>query len=613
MPLFQQKYPNNIRTIGSVVNPNIVFPDDVTLLCDTTLGAVNILLQPIPYQQLNPLDPPNLWVGFYNTQYQLYVVDYGNNSTVNNITISAPVGFTINGQPSVTLASNGASYLIVVGSQTNYLALYGGMISGASPLLISLTNAQLLTLINTNTVVAGQFYLVTDALGTDGGVIVQGSAINGSSVNGTGLYYNADYQSVGTYTPPVSILPATNNIWWNPAPPNPAPPVFGANNVVIWNNTHYRNNTNTWQTALGITPDADPVVWTPLAKSSANGYIRVADHVRYNVLTNRVVYRADSLGNEVDWFNNGVNDSIADFQWGRNQVTNNKIRSNSYMVATNSYTVFNANELSENSTINDTTGLVAIGAGSVSRNKLSNGSNITNVRVFDTLQIADNFLDTGSSILTGICTQTTINNNRAYTNGKIRIDNSSQLTFDNNFVSANGEFRIENNTPPSLVQYCEVSDITARYRLLNENLQNKKCRTGFSNFATTIDCSLPPIVGQRGGFIGSPTNTLYIDAVYEQHYGIINLSRFSLAFGNNILRINGATLNHPITFYPDFVGGGSNVPFTTTGIGVAGADDLVSNLVAGSVITLSQTPSSLTIFKPRTPSFNIITNYNLIL
>ena len=600
MPLFEQKYPNNIRTITGLLNP--VFPDDVTLLCDTSAGAVNIQLQGIPYQVPFPLATPNQYVGYYNTQYQLYVVDYSSNSAVNNITITAPVGFTINGQPSVTLSSNGASYLIVIGSQTNYLALYGGQISGMNPLLISLTNAQLLNLIATNTIVAGQFYLVTDALGTDGGVVLQGDAINGSSVNGTGLYYNADYQAVGNYS---GVVGFTSNvgIWWNP-PPAPVP--FGAGSVVIYDNLHYVNLTNVWGV---LSPPLDGANWQLIPKSPTGGYIRACDQVRYNVQTNRVVYRADKQGNEVDWFNNGVNDSIADFQWGRNQVTNNKVLSNSYMACTNSYAVFNANELTNGSSISDSTPFVLGGGGSVARNVLKNSSTISSSAIINSVQMNDNHLDTGSSIVTGVIVTTTINNNKLYTNGNITISNSNILVFDNNLLSANGSFVIDNNLGASSVTYCEVSDITARYRGLNEILSHKKCRTGFSNFAFTIDCLQLPVAGSNSGFIPAPTNTLVIDLVYDQHYGLISLSRFNVA--NTTLKISNLTTNHPITFFPDFAGGGSNPTFATTAVGVAGLDDIVSSSVAPPPqFTLNTPDDSITIERRRAIGYNIVTDFN---
>lgn len=109
MSLFEQKYPNNIRTIIGLIN--VPFQDDSVLECDTSLGVVGVQLISIP-------------ANFWSTQYKLYVVDKSNNASVNNITITAPVGFKINGASSVTIIANGGSYLIRVSSNTDYVCQY---------------------------------------------------------------------------------------------------------------------------------------------------------------------------------------------------------------------------------------------------------------------------------------------------------------------------------------------------------------------------------------------------------------------------------------------------------------------------------------------------------
>lgn len=668
MPLFEQKYQNNIRTISGLVNP--VFPDDVTLLCDTSGGAVNIQLQPIPYKVLNPLDPPNLYAGFYNTQYQLCVVDFTGNSTVNNITVQAPFGFTINGQPSVTLASNGASYYIVISSQTNYLALYGGVISGTNPLLISLTNAALLALINSNSVVAGQFYLVTDALDTDGGVIVQGDAINGSSVNGTGLYYDADYQGVGNYTGVVGFG-TTKGIWYTPTPPNPAAPPLAAGDVVIYDNQHYVNLTNAWWDGINP-PSSDAVNWQLLAKSPTNGYIRACDQVRYNVNANRVIYRADRRGNEVDWIVKGGQDSIKDFQWGRDAVLRNKLKDEGYMVCTNSYCFFIGNELSNGAGIFDSTGANFAGSGTISFNRLDNGSNISTTRVlgqitnnhlsggsnistsiiantgtinFNSLRngsqitannttsgfIRNNDLDTDSAITTnGVDSASNINNNelsnqsliltnsllqtvvrfnRLYTQAKIEIQNGNELTMEYNMLSATGSFVIEGNMPPALIKTCEVSDMEARYRLLNEDLIGKKARIGFSNFALVVitNSGFSPITTY---FLPLPIGALVINTLYNKHIGIFYINR--LIGGQQILTIQNLPLTHPVTFLTDFNGGGAAANFITTPVFLVGADVILSNLPAPASIQLLSPLDTCVMTKNIAGGANVITEINVL-
>jgi len=114
MSLYEQKYPNNIRTISGLVN--LIKQDDVTLECNTSVGAVGVQLMDIP-------------ANYWSTQWKLYIVDKSSNASVNNITITAPVGMLINGAPTFTINSNGASLLVRITSNTNFVGQYS-VISG---------------------------------------------------------------------------------------------------------------------------------------------------------------------------------------------------------------------------------------------------------------------------------------------------------------------------------------------------------------------------------------------------------------------------------------------------------------------------------------------------
>jgi len=105
MALNTTPYPNTIRTIsGSAV----AFADDVILLCDTSSGAVNITLQEIP---------TNNW----NLLYKLFVIDNSNNASVNNITINAPSGQSINLGSSIVINTNGGGYVFEISGNGQYL------------------------------------------------------------------------------------------------------------------------------------------------------------------------------------------------------------------------------------------------------------------------------------------------------------------------------------------------------------------------------------------------------------------------------------------------------------------------------------------------------------
>jgi len=117
--LFEQKYPNNIRQISGL--NNIPFQDDVILECDSSAGAVSINLLDIPVTNN---------IGYWSTQYKLYIVDKSNNAGTNNITVNAPVGSKINGGASFTISSNGASLLVRVASNNNYVGQYSVIAGG---------------------------------------------------------------------------------------------------------------------------------------------------------------------------------------------------------------------------------------------------------------------------------------------------------------------------------------------------------------------------------------------------------------------------------------------------------------------------------------------------
>lgn len=114
--LYTQEFPDNIRTISGLVN--LIKQDDVTLECNTLLGAVGVQLLGIP-------------ANYWSTQWKLYIVDKGNNASINNITITAPPGVLINGAPTFTINSNGASLLVRITSNTNFVGQYSVIGGGA--------------------------------------------------------------------------------------------------------------------------------------------------------------------------------------------------------------------------------------------------------------------------------------------------------------------------------------------------------------------------------------------------------------------------------------------------------------------------------------------------
>lgn len=106
--LFETPYPNNQRTVSGTPT---IYQDDVVLNCDTSTAPVNINLLEIP---------DNHW----NTVYKLYIVDISANASVNNITINAGAGQTINGVASITVTQNNGAVIVRVANNNSYAGMF---------------------------------------------------------------------------------------------------------------------------------------------------------------------------------------------------------------------------------------------------------------------------------------------------------------------------------------------------------------------------------------------------------------------------------------------------------------------------------------------------------
>ncbi len=597
MSLFEQKYPNTIRTIIGLLN--VPFQDDVVLECDTALSPVAIQLQTIP-------------ANYWSTQYKLYIIDKSNNASVNNITITAPLGYKINGATSVTISANGGSYLVRVISNTDYVGQYsttasvgvaghiiqdeaislpqqpklnfiGAGVTASDNVInlstdvnivggyISLTNAQMLLLISGNAVVPSQNYIITDANYTNGGVIVQGTSTNTISVEGKGFFLNADYQIQGIYTGVVGFV-ANLGIWYSA----PLPVVVG--NVVIWNNEHYVNLTGAW----GTEPKTDLVNWLLLSKSVTNGYILVCDFIKYNVKSNNVIYRADNLNNEVELFRA----SLTNFQWGRNEVVYNKVLEYSIMNCTNSYCKYEGNVLLGGSSLTDTTGgtdsagryvsnilksssqlTVTQNFGNVIFNELSNNSiiQITGLGIYNDANLRLNFLSNNSRMtIEVIGANGVVNTNNLMTFSTINCGLVNSV-FSNNLISNTGALGFNTLFNIGELSHCEVSDGNSiSFGNITTIYNNYQIRKSFSNWEQTLDCSDVLVYDL-------PTKTLTINGLFNYNGIFTTLN----ANGLIIEKIIGLPTNHISTFKP------TDTEVTTyqhTLVSLAIANDLVCDV-----------------------------------
>jgi hypothetical protein len=632
--LFIQQYPNNIRTIFGLINN--VFQDDSVLVCNTTLVPTAITLLQIP---------ENYW----STQYKLYIVDNGHAST-NNVTINAPSGFTINGQSSFVMSANNSSLIIRVASNTNYIAQYsstsGGVsghviqdegvsltqrtnlnfvgagvtvtddlatnssivtINGGGGSILSVTNAQMSLLIGTNTVGVGQFYLITDAIYTNGGVVVQGITTNTTSLQGSGLFLNADYQAVGNYSG-VSGFVSALGLWSTDVLP------VSVGNCVVWDNLNYKNLTGNWGTA----PSGDAVNWVALSRSVTNGYILEVDFVKYNVKNNKVFYRADGRGNQVDLAELTVN-SFTAFQWGRTGVTRNIVSSQGYMACTNSYCTFTANVVSQLGFIIDTT--ARIEAGSVLRNVVSDGGELNSFRNKGT--IADNVIKDDKSWIKSIGAikrndNSSITSNIITSGGQITYDNIGGATIFGNNISFGGILGIGIITTTT-ISGCNISnsDVEIVASIVGAQLQDcsfkngtiiniaslsgttssKSISNGFSNFETTLDMSNVSIYDLA-------SKTLTIPTAYS-YCGIFTLTNTS---SNIIQKIVNSSASHNSTFKPN---NAETVSFKHTLVGVATANDLLCNAPSSTDVLTGRVNGCDSIDYQN--SGNLLVRYNLIL
>ena len=346
MILSPTTYPNTSRTISGLINP--VFRTDSILLCDTTTGAVAIQLAEIPQ-------------GYWSTQYRLYVIDSSGLANVNNITITAPVGYTINGSSSVTINVANGRCILKISSDTTYLASFSyGTSAGNLAILdqgvlltptctsinflganvtatnigdavsvnvsndfVTLTYAQLTTLASTNLLLPNTNYLITDAeFGSTPiiptSVLVTAVTTNKVSLTGQGIFFNADYQAVGNY----SGVPTfnSNKGVWSPLT------IVVVGDVVIWNNFMYLNTTGI---NTPSNPSADVVNWQLLTYSVTNGYILEIDAIEYQQSTNWIIKRSDLRLNVVERSVPGAVNSLNGFAWGSDKIFTNSVTNNS--------------------------------------------------------------------------------------------------------------------------------------------------------------------------------------------------------------------------------------------------------------------------------------------
>jgi hypothetical protein len=102
-----QIFQNPERTISGT--SNTVQAGDYILLCDTSLGVVDVELLEIPNK--------------FDREYKLYIIDISGNAATNNITVNAPAGHLINGDASVTIDKDNGSVILRFVKLNSYSAI----------------------------------------------------------------------------------------------------------------------------------------------------------------------------------------------------------------------------------------------------------------------------------------------------------------------------------------------------------------------------------------------------------------------------------------------------------------------------------------------------------
>lgn len=583
------KYPNNSRIVVGSVD---VFDNDSILLCNTSLGAVTINLATIP-------------ANYWNTTYKLYIKDNSNNASVNNITIVAGTGQTINGASTLIISTNGASTVVRISSNntyrsdvpdgyttiqeegvslpqrqildfqgTNVTATDNGFktivtITAPTPPpefdIIDITYSAFQLLIASGTVKKGWFYRISYVLNTDEGAIIQGTTTNTNSLQGSGIFLNADYQNVGDYSGVPGFV-ANLGLW----SPIVQPVVVG--NVVIYDNLHFKNLTGAW----GSIPSSDTTNWFQLPKSITSGYIREIDFIKYNISSNSIIYRADKRGNEVELNSLYGFDT---FKWGDDNTLRNKVYSNSYISNRNGYGIVDSNVvgnlsgLSNNSTYTTTLPQIKnnivnsnsfinidmnVSSGLVYYNKVQGSSEIRIYSFDANSSVSDNDLSSASIMTIGNLVNTTFNQNTLSSNASVSLPLFS--------TSTNGYFR--NNI---------ISQKTISFSAINSTIENYILSYSCSTFPITLDMNDAAI--WNGG-----TQTLTISN-NNKPFGIVTLLNCT---GKTILKIVGIDTFNKI-FIPNV---GETVTFQHTLIASSTTNELVCDAPASANLLTGRTYGS---------------------
>lgn len=261
-----------------------------------------------------------------------WILGTGGGSSLSLETDGTPNGsqtlLNLIGGTNITLTDDGLGGVTIDATASNY---------------ISTTYAALLTLANANSLVIGQVYLITDR--GDTGIFVIAETTSEIRLQASCGFLNGDYQIVGNYSGVAGFVQALG-MWRVGTAYSVGDVVIAVDSTQIGVKHYVCISANT-----GFNPYLNAAKWTPLTKTTTNGYIEEWDYIEYVFENDYIQCRHDRRGNQgfLDYpsfiaFGGFYNYMLIGIQWG-NDLFYGNIFQNSLAYTTMSYGTVSTNTM----------------------------------------------------------------------------------------------------------------------------------------------------------------------------------------------------------------------------------------------------------------------------
>ncbi len=334
----------------------------------------------------------------------------------------------------------------------------------------------------------GAQYLITDR--GDAGIIVDVSSPDRISLRAKGLFLVPDFQNVGTYNTTPLLVGANHGVW-SLVRQTSIPYANGG--IVFWNGIMYQVTDDS--AFDSNSPDLNAFAYTVLSKNTNNGYILEADAIMYDFINDSIKEREDKRSNIVGSV--GTN-----FQWGNDEVTENKDLFSSF-VCVNQKGVLSKNN-------NESTGVITISETFINNIYQCYFGNMSIVTFDDTTAalITDCVFNNKSAI-----TVSTTNNfsakeiNAIHSTFNSDLDMSDVAVFSANVLTIPaelnyiGEFTLVANTSQTINKIVNLSSVhrITRFKVdsgLDQNFQHTAVATATADLLNSDSATTNNIVGR---------------------------------------------------------------------------------------------------------------------